>query len=122
MTDRSNNFTVAISCGTDNPNRATRGLFFAMVAKKQGKNVTVFLLDEAVHLARKGMADHVQAATGDAADDHLTFLREFEVPILVCTPCAKSRQIAEADLVEGARFASGDQLVDLACNGALLSL
>ena len=41
---------VVLSCGTNNPNRATRALFFAMVAKKKGKDVSVFLLDEAVYL------------------------------------------------------------------------
>ncbi|HSO67742.1 MAG TPA: DsrE family protein, partial [Desulfatirhabdiaceae bacterium] len=66
MTD---NIVIALSCGTDNPNRATRALFFAAVAKKQGKNVTIFLLDEGVYLAKKGIAEHLKAATGDAADD-----------------------------------------------------
>jgi predicted peroxiredoxin len=90
---------VTLSCGTDNTNRATRALFFAMVAKKKGK----------------------QAATGDSADDHLTFLQEYEVPLLVCTPCAVTRQITEADLVKGARMAKGDEMIDLACSSTVLS-
>lgn len=113
---------VVISCGTDNPNRATRGLFFAMIAHKQGKDTTVFLLDEGVFLARKGMAEHVQAATGDKADDHLTYLQEFDVPVLVCTPCAVQRQITEADLIEGARMATGGEMIDLACASTVISL
>ena len=31
MTDK---VLIVLSCGTDNPNRTTRALFFAMVAKK----------------------------------------------------------------------------------------
>jgi uncharacterized protein involved in oxidation of intracellular sulfur len=112
---------IALSCGTDNPNRATRALFFAAVAKKQGKQVTVFLLDEAVYLAKEGIADHLKAATGDSADDHLSFLQEYEVPILVCTPCAITRKITEADLIQGARMAVGAELIDLACNATVLS-
>ena len=112
---------VICSCGTDNPNRATRALFFAAVAKKKGRDVAVFLLDEGVYLARRGMVATLRAATGDSADDHLTFLQEFEVPLLVCTPCAVSRQIGEADLVKGARMAKGDELIDLAAGAAVLS-
>lgn len=116
------NVLVVLSCGTDNPNRSTRGIFFAMVAHKTGKNATVFLLDEAVSLARKGITENLRAATGDSADDHLTYLQANGVPILVCTPCAKSRQISENDLIEGARFATGDELINLACDAAVISL
>jgi predicted peroxiredoxin len=112
---------VILSCGTNNPNRATRALFFAMVAKKKGKDVSVFLLDEAVYLARPGIIDHLQAATGDSADDHLHFLQEYGVPLLVCTPCAVTRQIAEADLIKGARMAKGEELIDLASGSVVLS-
>ena len=112
---------VTLSCGTDNTNRATRALFFAMVAKKKGKKVVVFLLDEGVYLAKRGIIQHMQAATGDSADDHLTFLQEYEVPLLVCTPCAVTRQITEADLVKGARMAKGDEMIDLACSSTVLS-
>jgi predicted peroxiredoxin len=112
---------IILSCGTDNPNRATRALFFAMVAKKKGRDVAVFLLDEAVYLAKRGIAEHLRAATGDSADDHLTFLQEYEVPLLVCTPCAVTRQIQETDLVKGARYAKGDELIDLAEGSTVLS-
>jgi predicted peroxiredoxin len=119
MTD---NVVVALSCGTDNPNRATRGLFFAMMAHKQGKETTVFLLDEGVFLARKGLATHVQAATGDRADDHLSYLQEFGVPIYVCTPCALARGIEPEDLIEGAEMATGDRFIQMVCEGAVISL
>lgn len=115
------NVLVMLSCGTDNPNRATRALFFAVVAQKKGKKVVVFLLDEGVYLAKKGLIQHMRAATGDSADDHLAFLQEWEVPILVCTPCALTRQISEADLVKGARMAKGEEMIDLACSSAVLS-
>jgi predicted peroxiredoxin len=79
-------------------------------------------LDEAVYLAKKGVMENIKAATGDSADDHLTFLQEYEVPILVCTPCAVSRQITETDLIEGARMATGDKMIELACDSAVISL
>lgn len=119
MTD---NVLVILSCGTDNPNRATRAVFMAMVAHKEGKNVNLFLLDDGVFIAKKGMVEHVKAATGDACDDHLTYLQANGVPILACTPCAKARQIGEAELVDGARMATGVEMINLACDAAVISL
>ena len=119
MTD---NVLITLACGTDNPNRATRALFLAAVAQKKGKNVTLFLLDEAVYLARKGAVENLRAATGDSADDSLAHLQAHEVPILVCTPCAKSRFIEEEDLEESCRMATAAELIDLACDAATISL
>jgi predicted peroxiredoxin len=119
MTDK---VLVILSCGTDNPNRATRALFFAMVANKEGKDTSVFLLDEGVYLAKNGLVENLQAATGDKADDHLTYLQDFEVPIYVCTPCAVSRGITEEDLIEGASMATGDKMISMACESAVISL
>lgn len=118
----SDHVLVVLSCGTDNPNRSTRGLFLAMVAHKEGKKATVFLLDDAVFLAREGMIDNLRAATGDMADDHLSYLQANDIPILVCTPCAAARQIATADLVEGARMATAAELIQLACDATVISL
>jgi predicted peroxiredoxin len=119
MTD---NVLITLSCGTDDPNRATRGLFLAAMAQKKGKNVTVFLLDEAVYLARKGAVDNLRAATGDSADDSLAHLQAHNVPILVCTPCAKARFIDEADLADSCRLATAGELIDIACDAATISL
>jgi len=63
-----NNVVITVSCGTDNPNRATRAIHLATVAHREGKNVTLFLLDEAIYLAKKGLLDNLRAATGDVAD------------------------------------------------------
>jgi predicted peroxiredoxin len=119
MTD---NVIIALSCGTDNPNRSTRAFQLATAAHKEGKNVTVFLLDEGVYLAKKGLADNLRAATGDAADDHITYLQAHEIPILVCTPCAQSRRIAEDEIIDGARMGTAVELINLSCNAAVISL
>lgn len=117
-----NNVLIALSCGTDNPNRSTRAFHLATVAQKLGKNVKIFLLDEAVYLARQGAMEHIKAATGDVADDLLAHLQAHEVPILVCTPCAKARFIKEEELAEGFRLALASELIELSCNSAVISL
>lgn len=119
MTDK---VLILLSCGTNNTNRSTRAFHLATVAHKEGKKVTMFLLDEAVYLAREGLIEHVRAATGDVADDLLTYLQAHEVPILVCTPCAKARKITEEDLIEGARMAPASEMINLACDSAVISL
>lgn len=117
-----NNMVVILSCGTDNPNRATRAAFLATIAHKEGRNVSLFLLDDGVFLAKKGIAANVRAATGDSCDDHLTYLQAQGVPILACTPCVKARQMDESELIEGARLATGVELVHLTGDAAVISL
>ncbi len=119
MTDK---VLIVLSCGTNNPNRSTRAIHLATVAHKEGKDVTMFLLDEAVYLAKEGLIEHVRAATGDIADDLLTYLQANEVPILVCTPCAKARQVAESDLIEGAKLAPASKMIEIACESTVISL
>ena len=119
MTD---NVLIILSCGTDNPNRATRALFLATVAHKKGKNVTLFLLDDGVYIARIGVTENLKAATGDSADDSLAYLQAHEVPILVCTPCASARFIKEEDLADSCRMATAAELIDIACDAATISL
>ena len=119
MTD---NVVITLSCGTNNPNRATRAIHLATIAHKEGKKVTLFFLDEAVYLARRGLADNLRAATGDIADDLLAYLEAHGVPILVCTPCANARRVPEEELIENARMAPASELIHLACNAAVISL
>ncbi len=116
------NVLVILSCGTDNPNRSTRALHLTTMAHKTGKKPTLFLLDEAVSIARKGVADNLRAATGDIADDHISYLQEYAVPILVCTPCAEARKISKNDLINGAHFATAKDLIEMSCNSAVISL
>lgn len=117
-----NNVVITVSCGTDDPNRATRAIHLATVAHKQGRNVTLFLLDEAVYLAKEGLIENLKAATGDSADDLMTYLQANGVPILTCTPCAKSRRIEESDLIEGARMGTAVELIDLIADAAVINL
>jgi predicted peroxiredoxin len=117
-----NNVVITVSCGTDNPNRATRAIHLATVAHREGKNVTLFLLDEAIYLAKKGLLDNLRAATGDVADDLMTYLQAHGVPVLACTPCAKARGVTENDLIDGARMGTAIELIHLACDATVISL
>jgi hypothetical protein len=53
------------------------------VAKEEGHEVHLFLTDEAVYLAKKGITENVVAQTGDDADNYLQFLIRAKVPLYV---------------------------------------
>jgi uncharacterized protein involved in oxidation of intracellular sulfur len=40
----------------------------------------------------------------------------------VCTPCAESRGIKEDELIDGARMATGGEMIAMACESAVISL
>jgi len=117
-----NNIVITVSCGTDDPNRATRAIHLATVAHREGKNVTLFLLDEGVYLAKEGLLENLKSATGDSADDLMTYLQANGVPVLACTPCARARRMSEADLIEGARMGTAVELINLVSDAAVISL
>lgn len=76
-------FLFVLTRGLEDPTRVTRALQLAKVAKEQENEVHIFLTDDAVLLAKPGMADHVKAPTGDEANTYLNFLVENDVPIYV---------------------------------------
>ena len=119
---RENRVLITVSCGTNNPNRSVRAFHLAQVAHSMGKEVAIFLLDEAVYLARKGVAENLRAPTGDVADDIIAYLQEFEVPMYACAPCAKTRQIKAEDLMEGFEMAPATKMWELACHSTSVSL
>jgi len=112
------NVVLILACGTDDPNRSTRGIHLATVAHKEGKNVKVFFLDEAVNLVKKGMIKNLKAVTGDVAEELMAYLQTHKVPLLACTPCAGARQISADDLIEGARMSTAVELIEICCDDA----
>ena len=76
-------FLFVLTRGLEDPTRATRCLQLANVAKQEGHEVKVFLTDDAVFLAKKGMAENVVAPTGDDANTYLEHLRQAKVPFYV---------------------------------------
>ncbi len=114
----SENVVIVLSCGTDNPNRSARAIHLATMAHKGGKNVTLFLLDEAVYLVKEGLLANVKAVTGDEAEGLMTYLQDNNVDILACTPCCKARMISEDDLIAGARYGTAVELIERSCDDA----
>lgn len=95
-------FIISGSRGTDDPTMATLPFMAAKVAKEQGHDVVLWLWNEAVTLARKGVADHVTGVNLSPLKELLAAIHAAGVSIWVCGACAVARQISGTDLVAGA--------------------
>lgn len=76
-------FLFVLTRGLEDPTRVTRTFQLVKVAKEQGNEVNLFLTDDGVVLAKRGMADQVKAPTGDEARTYLASIMEQKVPIFV---------------------------------------
>jgi predicted peroxiredoxin len=114
-------FLFILSRGLEDPSRSVRTMQMAGVAADEGHEVTVFLADDGVIYAKKGMCDNVIAPTGDEMADHMEKLAQKKVPILVCTPCAKVRQVDEKDLIENATFTVAKTFIALAAESKVIT-
>jgi len=76
-------FLFVLTRGLEDPTRVTRTFQLAKAAKETGHEVNIFLTDDAVLLAKRGMLDNVVAPTGDEAGSHFYYLIENKVPIFV---------------------------------------
>jgi sulfur relay (sulfurtransferase) complex TusBCD TusD component (DsrE family) len=94
---------------------------FAKVAKETGHEVTVFLVEDGVMVAKVGMVDNIKSPTGDDLKGHLDYLVKEQVPILVCTPCANARQLGPEELVNSARFDTAKTLIALAAESKVFT-
>jgi uncharacterized protein involved in oxidation of intracellular sulfur len=95
-------FIISGSHGTDDPTMATLPFMAAKVAKEQGHDVILWLWNEAVTLARKGVTDYVIGVNLSPLKELLAAVQAAGIPLWVCGACAVARQVGEADLVAGA--------------------
>src|SRR5271157_3531928 len=114
-------FLFVLSRGMDDPVRATRCIHLAKVAKEEGHEVHVFLLEDGVTIAKIGMAENMKSPTGDELKPLLDYLIKAEVPIFACTPCANARHIGQEDLIKSARFETAKKLIGLAAESKVFT-
>jgi len=114
-------FLFVLGSGLGNSNSPTRCVQFAQVARQEGHDVSIFLIDEGVIFARQGVAENVVAPTGEEMNIAMEYLLREKVPIYVCTPCAKARGITEDVLLEGAEYAVAKKLIELAAESKVFN-
>jgi len=106
-------FLFVMSIGFERSGAATRSMQFAAMAADMGKQVEIFLIDDAIHWAQIGMADGVRSATGEHMKELLEKIISHQTPIHVCKACADKRLVSEEELVAGAIMSEGSVLVKM---------
>lgn len=114
MTER---FCVNLSTGPENPDKATVAFVVANAALASGKDVLVFLTVESVRFGFAGGADGMHADGFAPLAELIASLGAGGGKILVCTPCAKVRGLAEQPLVDGGVLGGGAVLVEFMTSG-----
>lgn len=105
---------VITTVGPDNATKTVIPFMAAKGAMANDEAVDLFLMGEAVYLAADSHAnlDELTAPGLPSVDAVLADLREGDAinEIVVCTPCAEARGVAEDDLRAGARFGDASDL------------
>ncbi len=114
----SNRFCVSITHSHQDPDKVTVGFVVANAAIGSDKETMVFLSTDGVWAAVKGETEKINIGEPFAPLKELVdkFVKAGG-RILVCTPCAKKRQIGPEQLIEGASFAGGAALVEFLSDG-----
>lgn len=113
------NFLFILS--KDDNEAATRCFQFAKVAHTKGHHVDLFFIDGGVAWADKTRDFSRKTITGDCPNDYLPYLVEKEVQIGVCTPCAKNRQLDEANFFTNMALDGGPHLIDMAAEAKVFN-
>ncbi|MEO6144860.1 MAG: DsrE family protein [Dermatophilaceae bacterium] len=109
---------VSLASSHDNTDRATVGFVVASAAAASGQDTTVFLSADGAWLGKKGEADKIHEDGFAPLADLMAGFVEAGGKIIVCSPCAKKRGIAQGDLVDGSIIAGGAAVVALMAAGA----
>lgn len=103
-----NKLFFIITCGPENPVKATRAMQFAKIAAANGSLAGILLVDDAVYITNSQISDNIIAPTGDHLSDHLSYIINANIgPIMCCKPCCAARNIGVDDLPPGFILGTG---------------
>ena len=101
--------------------KATRCFQFAKIAHSKDHKVNIFLIDSGVDWAIKDKDGSEKTVTGDCVNDYLPYLIENEIATGVCTPCAKNRDLDEANFNSNMVLDGGPHLIDMAAEAKIFN-
>jgi predicted peroxiredoxin len=100
-----------VTHGPDHPEHATIPFVMAAAALASDVAVSIGFQADAVTLARRGVAETVEAPGFPPLARLLADVAELGASLLVCNPCLKSRGIAPDELVDGAEVVAAGRFV-----------
>jgi predicted peroxiredoxin len=97
--------------GPEHPEHATIPFVMAAAALASDVQVVMGFQSDGVELVRRGVADTVTAPEFPPLSKLMADVRELGGLLLVCGPCAKSRGVTAADLVDGAEVVAAARFI-----------
>ncbi|GAA0626542.1 DsrE family protein [Streptomyces crystallinus] len=102
---------LKVTAGADAPERCSQAFTVAAVAVASGIEVSLWLTGESSWFALPGRAAEFELPHAAPLPDLIDGILAGGGTITVCTQCAARRDIAETDLIEGARIAGAQVFV-----------
>ncbi len=112
MTENAEKIVYIVTHSGEDPERASLPFMLANAALVMDVQATVVLQGNGVYLGKKGYAVHVNSPEAPPLQKLMDDFLEAGGKVLVCVPCCKARNIAEEDLIEGAKFTAAGVVTD----------
>ena len=113
-----NGLVINLTHSVDDPDRTSVGMVVAGASAASNQITTVFLSSEGTRLAKQGVAEELHEEGFAPLGELVSSFVEAGGTFLVCSPCAKKRDIGPDDLIKGATIVGGATLVALLADGA----
>ena len=104
---------VHTSWGPTDPTRAGLAFTYAMAAKAEDMDITMFLFHDAVLLVKNKMYPKVTPVGPPPLTACINYLVEENVKIYVCKPCFELRGLSTDDMIPTAELKGMDLFVEL---------
>ncbi len=100
----SKKFILIITHSTDDQDRANAAIALSLSLLSENADLVIFFIFDGAMLAKKGVAETIEGRNFAPGRDLFPALLEANIPMYLCGACAKTYNIAEDDLVEGAKI------------------
>ncbi len=124
MTEEKEKLLIIITHGKNNLERDAIPFATANAALAIDAEVSIYLMFDAVELAKKGSLDEIKLPPHLPLPDLPKLFTDFlslGEKIFLCSPCCGERGIKQEDVVEGAVISGATNLVNLALESSVLS-
>lgn len=103
-----------IKTAAENPELALLPFMHAVGALAMEVQATVVLMSNGVWLAKKGFGEHVLFPDKPPLAQLVRDFLDLGGKLMVCTPCAKARNLEPEDLVDGTEFLAAARFTEIA--------
>lgn len=114
----SSHFVVSLSCGKNDPDRATVAFTLASAALGCDRETVVFLSSDGVELSVNGAVDDIAEKGFTPLKQLMSAFTDGGGQIYVCLPCFNKRELDVEQVVPGALIVGGPKLVAFMAEGA----